>query len=227
MTTTDHTPATTRTTGETMNDRIAAITRNADLYKALLLAKADLPVVAKSRSARIQTQNGPGYTYSYADLADVDSQATPVLAEQGLLIDFEMHKADDGNQILTGMLIHPESGGFKTSEWDVTGRTPQDQGSSITYGRRYLIGILTGIITDEDTDGRQTQPGARPAPKRQARQNDDGATSMQIKRLQELARGGVRVSDVMQQVIGRVAAPGDLTEKEAVDVLQAIEQPAA
>jgi hypothetical protein len=226
MTTTDHTPATTRTTGETMNDRIAAITRNAELYKALLLAKADLPVVAKSKSARIQTQNGPGYTYSYADLADVDSQATPVLAEHGLLIDFEMHKADDGNQILTGMLIHPESGGFKTSEWDVTGRTPQDQGSSITYGRRYLIGILTGIITDEDTDGRQAQPGARPAAKRQA-PPADRATPQQVERLQELARGGVRMSDVMQQVIRRVATPTDLTSKEAGDVLQAIERPAA
>jgi hypothetical protein len=226
MTTTDHTPATTRTTGETMNDRIAAITRNADLYKALLQAKQKLPVIAKTKTANIQHNGGGSHRYTYADLADVDSQATPVLAEYGLLVDFEMHKADDGNQILTGMLIHPESGGFKTSEWDVTGRTPQDQGSSITYGRRYLIGILTGIITDEDTDGRQAQPGARPAAKRQA-PSADRATRQQVERLQELARGGVRMSDVMQQVIGRVATPADLTSKEAGDVLQAIEQPAA
>jgi ERF superfamily protein len=226
MTTTDHTPATTRTTGETMNDRIAAITRNADLYKALLQAKQKLPVIAKTKTANIQHNGGGSHRYTYADLADVDSQATPVLAEFGLLVDFEMHKSDDGNQILTGMLIHPESGGFKTSEWDVTGRTPQDQGSSITYGRRYLIGILTGIITDEDTDGRQTQPGARPAAKRQA-PPADRATRPQVERLQELARGGVRMSDVMQQVIGRVATPDDLTGKEAGDILQAIEQPAA
>jgi hypothetical protein len=226
MTTTDHTPATTRTTGETMNDRIAAITRNAELYKALLQAKQKLPVIAKTKTANIQHNGGGSHRYTYADLADVDSQATPVLAEYGLLVDFEMHKADDGNQILTGMLIHPESGGFKTSEWDVTGRTPQDQGSSITYGRRYLIGILTGIITDEDTDGRQAQPGARPAAKRQA-PSADRATRQQVERLQELARGGVRMSDVMQQVIGRVATPADLTSKEAGDVLQAIEQPAA
>jgi hypothetical protein len=227
MTTTDHTPATTRTTGETMNDRIAAITRNADLYKALLQAKQKLPVIAKTKTANIQHNSGGSHRYSYADLADVDSQATPVLAEYGLLVDFEMHKSDDGNQILTGMLIHPESGGFKTSEWEVTGRIPQDQGSSITYGRRYLIGIITGIITDDDTDGRQAQPGARPAPKRQVRQNDDGATSMQLKRLQELARSGVAMGDVMRQVIGRVATPDDLTEDEAVSILEAIDRPAA
>lgn len=225
MNTTDHTPATTRTTGETMNDRIAAITRNAELYKALLKAKQNLPVIAKTKTANIQHNGGGSHRYSYADLADVDSQATPVLADEGLLVDFEMHKSDDGTQILTGMLIHPESGGFKTSEWEVTGRVPQDQGSSITYGRRYLIGILTGIITDDDTDGRQSQPGARPAAKRPA-PAADRATRQQVERLQELARGGVRMSDVMQQVIGRVATPADLTAKEAGDVLAAIEQPA-
>jgi len=226
MTTTDQTPATDRTTGETMNDRIAAITRNAELYKALLKAKQKLPVIAKTKTANIQHNGGGSHRYSYADLADVDSQATPVLADEGLLVDFEMHKSDDGTQILTGMLIHPESGGFKTSEWEVTGRIPQDQGSSITYGRRYLIGILTGIITDDDTDGRQAQPGARPAAKRQERPADR-ATQQQLGRLQELARGGVRMSDVMQQVLGRVATPADLTGKEAADVLAAVEQPAA
>jgi hypothetical protein len=209
-----------------MNDRIESITRNIELYKALLAAKVDLPVIAKNRTATIQTTGGRAYTYTYADLADVDTQATPVLAHHGLMIDFEMHKADDGTPILTGMLIHPASGGFKTSEWDVTGRTPQDQGGSITYGRRYLTGILTGIITDEDTDGRQSQPGARPAAKPKAKAAD-AATAQQVSRLQELARGGVRMSEVMQQVIGRVATPDDLTEDEAGNLLMAIERPPA
>jgi ERF superfamily protein len=206
-----------------MNDRIAAITRNAELYKALLQAKQKLPVIAKTKTANIQHNGGGSHRYSYADLADVDSQATPILAEHGLLVDFEMHKADDGNQILTGMLIHPESSGFKTSEWDVTGRTPQDQGSSITYGRRYLIGILTGIITDDDTDGRQSQPGGRPAKRPEAAPN--AATRQQVSRLQELARGGVAMSDVMRQVIGRVATPDDLTADEAANLIKAIERP--
>lgn len=226
MSTPDHTPATTRTTGETMNDRIAAITRNAELYKALLKAKAELPVIAKTKTANIQHNGGGSHRYSYADLADVDTQATPVLADHGLLVDYEMHRDEHGNTILTGMLIHPESGGFKTSEWDVTGRTPQDQGSSITYGRRYLIGILTGLITDDDTDGQQANPGARPAPRTTAKR-PDAATRTQIARLQELARDGIAMSDVMQQVIGRVATPDDLTREEADKLLLSIEHPQA
>jgi hypothetical protein len=210
-----------------MNDRTESITRNIELYKALLAAKAELPVVAKNSTATIQSNNGGrSYSYSYADLADIDRQATPVLSEHGLMIDFEMHKAEDGTPILTGMLIHPASGGYKTSEWDVTGRTPQDQGGSITYGRRYLTGILTGLITDEDTDGRQSQPGARPAAKPKAKAAD-AASPAQVARLQELARNGVRMSDVMQQVIGRVATPDDLTHAEAEAVIMAIEHPSA
>lgn len=220
MNTTDHTPATTRTTGETMNDRAASITRNLELYKALLLAKGDLPVIGKNRTANIQTQGGRAYTYQYADLADIDREATPVLAQHGLMIDFEMHKADDGVPILTGMLIHPESGGYKTSEWEVTGRTPQDQGASITYGRRYLTGILTGIITDEDTDGRQANPGQRPAPKRAAKPTDS-ATREQVNRLFELARAGVDMAIVMHETIDRQATPDDLTQAEATKLLEA------
>lgn len=204
--------------------RAETIKANLDLYKALLAAKVELPVITKNKTAVIQHNGGGSHRYSYADLADIDTQATPVLEKHGLLIDFEMHKTDDGTPVLTGMLIHPTSGGYKTSEWDVTGRTPQDQGSSITYGRRYLTGILTGIITDDDTDGRQEQPGGRPAPKRPTRPKDT-ATREQLDRLMEHGRNGVRIKDLMPQIIGRVATPDDLTGKEAGDLLLAIERP--
>ena len=115
------------------------------------------------------------------------------------MIDFEMHKAEDGTPILTGMLIHPASGGYKTSEWDVTGRTPQDQGGSITYGRRYLTGILTGLITDEDTDGRQANPGAPAAPARRAARPASPATAEQIQQLIDARDAGVDVSVVMHE----------------------------
>lgn len=204
-----------------VTDRITAMTRNQELYKALLLAKTDLPVIEKRRTARIQTNNGPAYSYSYADLADIDQQVTPVLASHDLMMDFEMHDAEDGTPILTGMLIHPASGGFKTSEWKVTGRTPQDQGGSITYGRRYLTGILTGLITDEDTDGRQAAPGApAAAPKRQAKPANP-ATPQQIEQLGHASASGIDMPALMLQTIGRVAGQRTITEDEATKVLQA------
>lgn len=207
--------------GETMNDRIEAIKRNQELYKALLLAKENLPVVGKDRTVVVQKNGGGSYKYSYADLADIDRKATPVLTERGLMIDFEMHKAEDGTPVLTGMLIHPESGGFKTSEWDVTGRTPQDQGSSITYGRRYLTGILTGIITDDDTDGQQTQPGAPAAPRQREPKPADPATTEQIEQLTAAGQAGIDLGPIMQSTIGRVAGQRTITREEAAKVLEA------
>lgn len=205
-----------------MNDRIEAMKRNQELYKALLLAKTDLPVIEKRRTARIQTNNGPAYSYSYADLADIDQEVTPVLASHDLMMDFEMHDAEDGTPILTGMLIHPESAGFKTSEWKVTGRTPQDQGASITYGRRYLTGILTGLITDEDTDGRQANPGApAAAPKRQPKPSNPATTS-QLEQLGQATANGIDLKPIMQQTIGRIAGQRTITEEEATKVLQAV-----
>lgn len=208
-----------------MNDRTESITRNLDLYKALLAAKVELPVIGKARTASIQTQGGRAYTYTYADLADIDREATPVLAKHGLMIDFEMHKADDGTPILTGMLIHPASGGYKTSEWDVTGRTPQDQGGSITYGRRYLTGILTGLITDEDTDGRQANPGAPAATPKRAAKPANPATDEQRQLVMDAAqvvnRSGMDFNIVVYETIKRQATPDDLTHEEAVKLLAA------
>jgi hypothetical protein len=204
-----------------MNDRTAAITRNQELYKALLNARREMPVIEKKRNADIKMQSGGNYSYSYADLADIDRAATPVLAEHGLMVDFEMHDADDGTPILTGMLIHPDSAGFKTSEWKVTGRTPQDQGGSITYGRRYLTGILTGIITDDDTDGRQANPGApAAAPKRQPKPSNP-ATPEQLEQLGHASAAGIDLEAVMLRTIGRIAGKRSITQDEAAKVLDA------
>ena len=39
-------------------------------------------------------------------------------------------------------------------------------GSSLTYGRRYLLGCLTGIVTDDDEDGQIATQEERPAPRK-------------------------------------------------------------
>jgi ERF superfamily len=203
-----------------MNDRIETMARNMELYKALLAAKPNMPVIKKRRSVTVQKTSGGSYKYSYADLADLDSDLAPVLTEHKLLVAFEMHDADDGTPILTGMLVHPDSGGYLTSEWKVTGRTPQDQGSSITYGRRYLTGILTGVITDDDTDGQQESPGAPAAPPRRPARPVDRATPQQVEQLGVLSRQ-VNMPQLMHTTIGRQATPDDITSAEATKLIDA------
>lgn len=203
-----------------MNDRIETMARNMELYKALLAAKTNMPVIEKKRTVTVQKNGGGSYKYSYADLADLDSGLAPVLTEHKLLVAFEMHDDTEGTPILTGMLVHPDSGGYLTSEWKVTGRTPQDQGSSITYGRRYLTGILTGVITDEDTDGRQENPGAPAAPQRRAARPANRATPQQVEQLGLLSRQ-VNMPQLMHTVLGRQATPDDITDTEATKLIDA------
>jgi hypothetical protein len=197
------------------------IQKRLPLYKALFAAKPELPVVEKAATAVVQTRAGGTYVYSYADLADMEEAITPVLHNHGLMTDFEKHTDADGKEWLYGMLIHVESGTYKTSTWQITGHTNQDRGADITYGRRYLTGILTGVITDKDTDGKRTsdaptREAEKPAPKRPR----NLATAKQLREMDDLAREGH-----LPNVAAIVERPGisreDITKTEADKVIAA------
>ena len=84
----------------------------------------------------------------------------PVLAKHGLAF-----TALPGGGQLVGMLLH-ESGQTLTGSLPISGGTPQALGSSITYGRRYLLGCMTGLVTDDDDDGQvaAAEPKVPPLP---------------------------------------------------------------
>jgi hypothetical protein len=123
------------------------------LAPALAAFQAEVPVVAKKQTAKIETQGGRNYTYTYADLATIAPVVMPLLAKHGLSFTaLPTGSKGDRGPVLRGMLLHT-SGQRLTGELPITGRTPQEIGSSLTYGRRYLLGCLTGVVTDDDDDG--------------------------------------------------------------------------
>lgn len=130
------------------------------LAAALAAFQGEMPTVPKSQTAKIPGKDGKqGYAYKYAGLADVTEAAMPLLSKHGLAF-----SALPGNGVLTGMLLH-ESGETLTASLPISGSTPQQIGSSLTYMRRYLFGCMTGLVTDEDEDGHiaSTERRARPA----------------------------------------------------------------
>lgn len=123
------------------------------LAAALVAFQADMPTVHKGQTARIPGKDGrSGYSYQYADLADVARVAHPLLARHGLAFSTSPQHLDGVGFVLKGTLRHV-SGGEDTGVLPITGRSAQDLGSSLTYLRRYLLGCMTGIVTDEDEDG--------------------------------------------------------------------------
>ncbi len=132
------------------------------LAAALAKFQAEMPVVPKSHTAKVPTKSGGSYSYTYADLADVTEAAMPLLSKHGLAYAAEPDVAERG-MVLRGVLMH-ESGEERTGTLPLSGNTPQELGSSITYMRRYLLGCLTGIVTDDDDDASLAQKAATRAP---------------------------------------------------------------
>lgn len=127
------------------------------LAAALVAFQAEMPTVHKGKTASVPTKSGGSYSYTYADLADVVEAATPLLTSHGLAFTARPRRTEQGDYELVGVLTHA-SGEEKEGALPLHGRTAQEIGSSITYGRRYLLGCMTGIVTDDDDDGQTAQP---------------------------------------------------------------------
>lgn len=121
--------------------------RHTTLAAALAAVQGEMPIVRKSESANTGT-----YSYKYASLADITATIMPLLAQHGLALSCLPQRGDTGME-LVGTLLH-ESGETITGTLPLAGSTPQQLGSAMTYMRRYLIGTMIGVATDEpDDDG--------------------------------------------------------------------------
>lgn len=193
---------------------------------ALSEFQAEMPTVAKAHKATVKSDKG-SFSYTYAGLADVSEAAMPLLAKHGLSF-----SCLPGNGVLTGMLLH-SSGQSLTASLPINGSTPQQVGSSLTYMRRYLLGCMTGLVTDDDDDGQlaQSAPKRKPAPKPQAEPQQDTGEAMAPKTRAQMfalfSERGIEDAEAQRagiaKVIGReVESRGDLTEAEAKVVIKSL-----
>lgn len=133
----------------------ATQTKAGSLAEALVALQAELPIVPKNHTA-----NTGSYRYTYADLSDIVETAKPLMAKHGLSFSCKPRHVDGGSYELVGILRHT-SGEFDEGSLPLFGRTAQELGGSITYNRRYLLGCMTGLVTDDDNDGKHAQNAQR------------------------------------------------------------------
>lgn len=129
------------------------------LTRALIEVQKVLPVVAKSKTANVPMKGGGSYSYTYADLGDVTAAAFPLLTEHGLAFSCCPRVTERGYE-LAGILLHV-SGERLEGALPLHGNDPQQIGGALTYHRRYLLGCMLGIVTDDDADGRQAVGASR------------------------------------------------------------------
>lgn len=137
--------------------------KHESLAAALAAFQAELPTVEKGSTARVHTKTGPGYSFEYADLADISPRVLPLLGKHGLawttrptlvegafLLIYELRH--EGGESIEGVYPLPPAS------------TPAQQlGGAITYARRYALCAVTGVAPGGDDHDAPDVPQAAPA----------------------------------------------------------------
>lgn len=188
-----------------------------NLASALAAFQAEMPVVAKNKTAKVPMKAGGSYSYQYADLADVTSAAMPVLTKHGLSFSSCPRLTESGYEVV-GILLHV-SGERLEGSLPLHGRQAQELGSSLTYARRYLLGCMTGIVTEVDDDGNiAQQSGQRTEPSMTARTRSQMFALFAQKGIPEEEQ----LAGINKTIGGTYTSRGDLTQKDALAVIDAL-----
>lgn len=137
-----------------------------EFVKALAAAQAEMGNAAYNRV-------NPHFKSKYADFAAVREATLPILNKHGFAI---IQTTEDG---FAGLTLKTElahsSGDSRFSYYPIAGGTPQQQGSALTYARRYSWSAITGIASEEDDDGNRASAPANGKSKsaHQARKDGD------------------------------------------------------
>ena len=129
-----------------------------ELTGALIAVQRELPTLPKDKE-------NPFFKSKYAGLETVLPAALKVLTDHKLGLVQSVGQDSKGGTTLTTILLH-ESGEWisDTQPLLLTKSDPQSQGSAITYGRRYALMAMLGLVADDDDDGHaasRRQPARR------------------------------------------------------------------
>ncbi|HMM78456.1 MAG TPA: ERF family protein [Pyrinomonadaceae bacterium] len=118
-----------------------------DLAKALMVVQASLAPAKRDST-------NPYYNSTYADLSSVWESCRVLLSKNGLCVIQGNRVGAESTLIVETFLIH-ESGQWVQSELclPLSKNDPQGVGSAMTYGRRYGLAAIIGIVADADDDG--------------------------------------------------------------------------
>lgn len=135
------------------------------LVDALAKLQAEIPTIEKGETAVVPTKAGGKYTYTYANLATITAAILPRLGRLGLA--FVARPTFEGADYVLDCTLRHREGGRIESVYplpDPRRASPQELGSAITYGRRYVLCSLTGVAPGGDDDDAAEAATKRPDP---------------------------------------------------------------
>lgn len=123
------------------------------------IATAQLAMIPAKKDA-----TNPFFHSKYADLPAVWDSLEPFRVN-GIAITQSPMESPDGYIVLETQLTHTSGQWMRSRlKMRVAKDDPQGAGSALTYARRYALGCMTGLVTEEDDDGNaasQPQPSTK------------------------------------------------------------------
>lgn len=125
------------------------------------------PALVKARNkmtAVHKDASNPHFKSKFASLEAITESVMPHLIANGVTVLQGAGQQDDAGVEVVTRLLHV------SGQWIETGiRLPLDKpnaqgaGSAVSYGRRYGLAAILGVVTEEDDDGNAASASARPA----------------------------------------------------------------
>lgn len=144
----------------------------ANIAPAMIAAQGELGAVSRDSSA----MSDDGREYKYTTLGAMWAAVRPVLQKHGLMV----IQGGDGVAVsgclsMETTIVHA-SGEYISGTFVIPYEksTPQSFGQACTYCRRYMLGCMLGIVSEEDTDGvekpKRQPKKSQPAPSKSPEQ---------------------------------------------------------
>lgn len=123
------------------------------ILKALIQVQGQMPAFSKDAT-------NPFHRNKYLTLHELMQGLRPLLTKHGLVLSQgsrDTQVMDDNSMCITmfSRIWHVQSGEWMESElvMPLAQSSAQGAGSASTYGRRYTLSALLGIVADDDDDG--------------------------------------------------------------------------
>lgn len=187
-----------------------------DIYSAFLEMQKELPTL--SRSAKNESFKTDGKAHSYVPLEDLVEQVMPVLHKHGFIVTQPVSHSGSLPTLKTA-LIYAATGQAMEDEMllGIQDMTPQNQGSAITYARRYQLMSMLGIVGEPDDDANRANKEAKDkieTAKKPAHVNKKGNIDVMLREVQldpDEYRKTLKAAGIEWE---------DMTNEQADDILQ-------
>lgn len=186
--------------------------RQSEQVAALSRALTEAGATLKNPKASARANTGT-YSYAYAPLDEIVDDVRVALALHDLACLQEALTDDGGRVGVVTRIVHKSGEWIEMGPlWMHAGGNPQQNGSSLTYARRYALTAALMLAADEDDDGvkaSKTPPGLPP-----------GGAGVGAGR-----RGGTTRPPDPGSSSGSGAAPGAVSDPGSTSASEGAEQP--